>query len=270
MSDSLPNLQPTTTGEREWQLHLGDCIEGMRGLADDSVDVTITDPPYEAEAHTNGRRTKVAGWRQAVARGESAAVAQPAPLPFAAISEVQRASAACEIARVSRRWVLVFCQVEASQQWASALANADLDYVRTMVWVKPNAQPQFTGDRPGHGYESIVVCHAPGRKRWNGGGRLGVFHHATVAASYEPVPHPTTKPLPLMCELVSLFSDPGELILDPFAGSGTTGVACKMLGRRFIGWELNPDYHAIATRRLNGDEAKPRAHQPSLFGSNTP
>jgi site-specific DNA-methyltransferase (adenine-specific) len=69
-----------------------------------------------------------------------------------------------------------------------------------------------------------------------------------------------------MRELVSLFSDPDELILDPFAGSGSTGVACRQLGRRFIGWELNQDYFDIACRRLRGDEAKPNPAQPSLFG----
>ncbi len=249
-------------------LRLGSCLDpltGLASLADDSVDVTITDPPYEAEAHTKGRRTKVSGWRQAAARGEAAGVAQEAPLPFAMITQDARADAALHISRLSRRWILVFCQVEAAHLWAAALAAHGAEYIRTMVWTKPNAQPQFTGDRPGHGYESIVVAHRKGRKRWNGGGRLGTFDHCTVAAGNERAAHPTTKPLPLMRELVSLFSDPGELVLDPFAGSGSTGVACNQLGRRFLGWELSPEYHAIATRRLNGDEAKPRKEQPGLF-----
>jgi site-specific DNA-methyltransferase (adenine-specific) len=164
----------------------------------------------------------------------------------------------------------VFCQVEAAHKWAAAIACAPfgVDYVRTMVWVKPDGQPQFTGDRPGMGYESIVVCHRKGRKRWNGGGRLGVFEFNKNGGkgNSDPAPHPTTKPLPLMRELVSLFSDPDELILDPFAGSGSTGVACRQLGRRFIGWELNRDYFDIACRRLRGEEAKPNPAQPSLFG----
>jgi DNA modification methylase len=62
--------------------------------------------------------------------------------------------------------------------------------------------------------------------------------------------HQTQKPLALMEILVRLFSDPGELILDPFAGSGTTGVAAVRLGRRFIGWEMSPEYAEIARRRL--------------------
>ncbi len=264
-----PSLaQPPLAGSESgagWELYRGDCLQGMRQLADLSVDVTITDPPYEAEAHTKGRRTKAAGWRTAAARGEAGGVAQPAPLPFAAVTKLERDGSAIELARLTRRWVLVFCQVEATHLWSAALVAAGLEYIRTMVWTKPNAQPQFTGDRPGHGYESIVVAHRPGRKRWNGGGRLGTFDYCTAAASYETIPHPTTKPQPLMRELISLFSDPDELILDPFAGSGSTGVAARMLGRRFLGFELSPDYHAIACRRLRGEAAKPNDVQQEMW-----
>ena len=62
--------------------------------------------------------------------------------------------------------------------------------------------------------------------------------------------HQTQKPLALMEILVRLFSERGELILDPFAGSGTTGVAAIRLGRRFVGWEMNSAYAEMARRRL--------------------
>jgi site-specific DNA-methyltransferase (adenine-specific) len=62
--------------------------------------------------------------------------------------------------------------------------------------------------------------------------------------------HTTQKPEALMEALIRDFTDPGDLILDPFAGSGTTGVAAIRLGRRFIGWEKDPKYHAIALKRL--------------------
>lgn len=76
--------------------------------------------------------------------------------------------------------------------------------------------------------------------------------------SYEKF-HPTTKPTELMkwcCE----YTEPGSLIFDPFMGSGTTGVACMMTGRNFIGCELDPGYFAIAQRRI-----KDAAQQPLLF-----
>ena len=62
--------------------------------------------------------------------------------------------------------------------------------------------------------------------------------------------HETQKPVALMSALVRDFTDPGELVCDPFAGSGTTGVACIRLGRRFIGWERDPKYFAVAVKRL--------------------
>ncbi len=64
--------------------------------------------------------------------------------------------------------------------------------------------------------------------------------------------HTTQKPLALMEALVRDFTDEGETVLDPFTGSGTTGVACKRLGRSFIGWERDPKYHAIAEKRIAG------------------
>lgn len=243
-----------------WTLNHGSCLDaatGLARLADKSVDVTISDPPYEAEAHTKQRRTR------GVTVGSSRTI-EAAELNFAAITEAERDAVAVQLARVTKRWVLVFCQVEGAPKWAAALERSGLQYVRTMIWVKPDGQPQLTGDRPGMGYESIVVAHRPGRKRWNGGGKLGVFTYSKADPNGKP-PHPTTKPQPLMRELVSLFSDPGELVLDPFAGSGSTGVACNALGRNFIGWELSAEYYEIARRRLNGDEAKPRFEQPGLF-----
>jgi len=75
--------------------------------------------------------------------------------------------------------------------------------------------------------------------------------------------HPTVKPLELMRWLVRLVTLPGELVLDPFAGSGTTGMACVAEGRSFIGIELDPEYAKIAERRI-------RQTQPTLFGNLAP
>lgn len=231
------------TPEKPWDLVLGDCLPFLRSLPDKSVDHVICDPPYEAEAHTKGRRI----------HNPRTGECRMAPLTFDAMTSEGRASVAAEMARAASRWLVVFCQIEAAHLWRSALEAGGARYVRTMVWVKPNGQPQLTGDRPGVGFETMVVAYgSPGRLRWNGGGKRGWLQHSVDANfSRQPRLHETQKPLPLIEELVRDFTDPGETILDPFAGSGTTGVAAIRLGRRFIGCELSPKYHAVATKRLS-------------------
>jgi tRNA/tmRNA/rRNA uracil-C5-methylase (TrmA/RlmC/RlmD family) len=62
--------------------------------------------------------------------------------------------------------------------------------------------------------------------------------------------HPSPKPIEYMLKLIARLTDEGDTVLDPFMGSGTTGVACAKLGRNFIGYEINPDYFAIAEKRI--------------------
>jgi site-specific DNA-methyltransferase (adenine-specific) len=236
-----------------WQLHHGDCLDPVSGLAslpDKSVDHVICDPPYEAEAHTLQRRIK----RDAGANGYGGTdqrVAAVEALDFAPITAEVRAAAAAEMARLTRRWIIVFCQAEAVATWRSAMEAAGAKWRRPMVWIKPDGQPCLAGDRPGIGYESMAAAWAgPGRSTWNGGGKLGVY--SFVKSGQGPNEHPTQKPVSLMEALIRDFTDPGETICDPFAGSGTTGVACIRLGRNFIGWEKDAKYHAAAMRRLAG------------------
>jgi site-specific DNA-methyltransferase (adenine-specific) len=232
----------------------GDCLDPVTGLAsleDGSVDVTISDPPFEAEAHTKQRRVKRSG-----------GIMELEPLEFPPITEEQRDAVAAEIARVTRRWALVFCQVEAAHKWIASLVAAGHVYRRTCIWDKPDGMPQYSGDRPGMGYETIVVTHAPGKSRWNGGGRTGVFRFNKNESPRTG--HATQKPLKLMRELVRLFSDPGELILDPFAGSGSTGAAAAREGRRFLGWEKSAEWAELADKRARG-EAWARGPQADLF-----
>lgn len=226
-------------------LNLGDCLDPMTGLAslaDRSVDHIICDPPYEAEAHTLQRRV----CRETV--GERVLAVEP--LDFAPMKEPDRIAVASQMARVARRWILVFCQAEAVAAWRHSLVAAGATYMRACVWVKPDGMPQLTGDRPAMGYESIVAAHAPGKSTWNGGGQHGVF--VVNKNDSDRSGHPTQKPDALMDKLVRLFTDKGETVCDPFAGSGTTGLAALRLGRSFVGWERDPKYHAMAIKRLAG------------------
>lgn len=222
-----------------WQLFCDDCRDIFSILP--AIDHTITDPPYEAEAHTKQRRVKRVANRNTNSE----------PLNFEPIDGVDRIAIGRMIAEVTRRWSIVFCQAEAVALWRDALAPAV--YRRACVWIKPDGMPQLTGDRPGMGYESIVCAHRRGCSVWNGGGRTGVFIHNKYTPGFV-TEHPTTKPESLMIELISLFTDPGETIFDPFAGSGTTGVAAVRLGRHFIGVERDPKYFEFACERLRAEE----------------
>ena len=220
------------------ELHLGDCLAGMAGMADKSVDVTITDPPFSAHVHA------MLGKEQAVGRESRDA------LTFDAIDPAVAAAVAREVCRVTKRWALFFCDDRVLHLWIAAVESYGWAFVRGGIWIKPDAMPQMSGDRPSTGAEHIVIAHAPkrGRMRWNGGGRPAVWN---CGIERKDRVHPTQKPLDLMEALVSDFTDPGEVILDPFAGSGTTLVACKRLGRSAIGWERDPAFHAAAVRRID-------------------
>lgn len=245
-----------------WELRCGDCLDpetGLASLADKSVDHVITDPPYSQ--HTHDKQWIGAALTE---QGAKRVKTAHAGLGFSHLTSIQARDVAVQAARLSLRWFVAFSDLEGIALWRGSVEQAGLDYVRSCIWDKVDGAPQFTGDRPAAGAEVFVVAHPTGRKRWNAGGKRNVYRHA-VNGQRGDKPHPSTKPEPLMSEIVEDFTDPGDLICDPFAGSGTTGVACLRLGRRFIGWEKNEEYFEIACRRLRGDEAKPRKEQPGLF-----
>lgn len=109
--------------------------------------------------------------------------------------------------------------------------------------------PQLSGDRPPTGCEFVSVFHgaAKGKKHWNGPGNLTHLAHKCLRGEGK---HKAEKPLDLMLDLVDWFSDPGELVIDPFVGSGTTALACKLLGRDFAGTEVDAEWAARARARV--------------------
>ena len=144
-----------------------------------------------------------------------------------------------------------------------------------LFWRKRCPPPSPPGAGFSQAVEQAVYGYVSGRT-WNGG---QYEHNVFDADSYRfgqpgKVDHPTQKPLSLMQWNVDLLSAEGETILDPFMGSGTTGVACANLGRKFIGIEREPSYFDIACRRIEEaykqprlfDEPAPKPTQPSLLG----
>jgi site-specific DNA-methyltransferase (adenine-specific) len=230
-------------------LYCGDCRDVLPILG--RVDHVISDPPYEREAHTMGRRLN-----RGASSGGPFDIMVAEVLSFAQMDPDTREAVTAWAAANCDGWFLSFCQAEGVTVWRDALEEAGAKYKRSMVWIKPDGMPQYNGQMPGMGYESIALawCGA-GHSRWNGGGRHGVFRFCKNSGGKHD--HETQKPLPLMRELVHLFSDKGQQILDPFMGSGTTGVAAVKEGRQFVGIEIEPRYFDIAVRRISDALSRP-------------
>lgn len=232
-------------------IYHGDCREVLPSLG--QVDHVITDPPYSEHVHAKSRRGGADGVPlNGAGKCSASSFSRIKEFGFDAMTEALRIEVARNVHHLVRRWVLVFSDVESSHLWLERMTQTGLDYCRTGAWVKVGATPQFTGDRPAAGFETVTICHPKGRKRWNGGGSHALWSYPIVLnrGGNDPRLHTTQKPEPLMCELVSMFTDPGETILDPFMGSGTTLVAAKRLSRKAIGIEREEKYCEIAAKRL--------------------
>lgn len=196
-------------------------------------DSMIVDPPYSDAVHRN-----------AVSTGTGGAGPRKRDLGFEALTP-ELFARLCQYAAQVRRWSAIFCDIESVGVWRRGLTDAGAEYVRAVPWVRWT-QPQISGDRPPSGCEMVVLAHAPGRKRWNGPGSLTHFHQKCLRGSGK---HPTEKPLDLMLALVSYLSDPGEAVLDPCAGSGTTVLGARLLDREALGLERSASWSLAATVR---------------------
>jgi DNA modification methylase len=129
-------------------------------------------------------------------------------------------------------------------------------YLRTdIIWNKPNCQPESVKDRPTRSHEYLFLFSKSERYAYDyaavrGPNNRNVRTVWDINTQPYKEAHFATFPPALVEPCISLSTRPGDLVLDPFAGSGTTGLTALSLGRRFFGIELNPDYVDIASRRL--------------------
>lgn len=151
----------------------------------------------------------------------------------------------------------------------SIVASEHLDsgsksrYFSVDVWAEKHGLLQFPKASKGEKNDGCEGLEAKNNMRVNAPRESEEEKTATKMGNF----HPTVKPVQLMAWLVRLVSKEGDTVLDPFLGSGTTGVACKLLGREFIGIELDPEYCKIAEARIDGakKEANIAPQIPTLF-----
>lgn len=242
-------LEQVLNGSRQWCVIHADNGDVLPTIPDKGVTHVITDPPYDAKTHKGAMTVAGSGFGVSFSKLDD-----PAALSVCLLG-------------VSARWVIAFCAVEQIGDYARGAGDA---WVRAGVWDKIAPSPQLTGDRPGQAVEGVAIMHRAGRKRWNKGGEAGIWRNLPERGADRP-DHPTPKPVGLMIQLIEDFTDPGDIVLDPFCGSGTTGVACIRLGRRFIGIEKDAKYAAVAQERLEAEAQglslrDARAGQLPMFG----
>lgn len=214
-------------------LYLANSLEELPKLAESSFDCVITDPPYTEEVHKNARSSK-------------GNISAHSSFDFEHFTDEDLVFAFEHMGRVSRRWVI------STLSWQQAFKISqrklsNLDFKRLGVWVKTSYAPQVLADRPSQAWESIAYLHKAGKiSSWNGGGKHGNF----VGNIARPNGHPTAKPIELINFFIEMFSNPGDTVLDPFAGSGTTLLAARTLGRKAVGFELSEKYCELIAGRL--------------------
>lgn len=237
-----------------WEMHLGK----HQDITLMKCDHVITDPPFDAATH-----------RFALTQSDK----RDSALFGVSFAPVDAKVVALELIEMSSGWVIAFCAVEQLGEYREAVGYWPDGgcYMRGGVWTKQSPVPQISGDRPAMWGEAIAIMHSRDtRPAWNRGGKAGRWHGDPDRGKKL---HPTQKPNWLMRQLVEDFTQPGETVLDPYTGSGATGVACLLTGRRFVGVEMNKEYFEIACESLRGAENGVLPYDQSigqrgLFGAN--
>lgn len=205
-----------------------DCLEFMRSMPDSCVDLVVTDPPYEI--HTKGGGL---GRRPVYENGALGKISQG----FDAEATLE------QVARICKKInIFIFCSTKQKPRIMNWGYERGCN-IAELAWYKPNAAP-FTNNTFKSDLENIIYIREKGVKI-KGISRL--FTHNCGKSKYG---HPTEKPLEIIEKLILTASNEGDLIFDPFMGSGTTAVACKELNRNFIGCEIEAKYCEIAEKRL--------------------
>lgn len=212
-----------------------DCLEAMKALPDDCVDLVITDPPYGIGLNSHDD-TKFRRWN----------------IPID--GDADQGTGTKLLASVHELGLPVICFASPMKPWPGS-------WRQYLVWDKGNCvgargDPSVCWQMD---WELIQIART-GKLRGGRDSSILRFPVRPFAPEYDFKFHPAQKPVPLMEYLITKVSDPGELILDPFLGSGTTAVAAKKLGRHFLGFEISPEYCKIAEERIALVEA-----QPNLF-----
>lgn len=210
-----------------------DCVEGLKQISDNSVDLILTDPPYGISRELNCKNMRL---------GTTAKL----NFNFGEWDALDTAwfDIACKKAR---GWLISFCAKKDVGYFWKRLEENGFVAIDVLVWQKPDPLPLNGKTKLLNAWEAAIIGKKPNAPYY-GHCVHNIFKYQ--APKGEDRIHPTQKPLGLIKRLIELTTKEQDFVLDPFVGSGTTAVACKMLNRRFIGFELSEEYCANAQKRI--------------------
>ena len=212
----------------------GDCLDRMKEIPSGSVDMILTDPPYKVTSR--GGRTSAGGMmldikmrKGNVFKENSIKAIDWMPVLFEKLKE----SGHC----------YVMCNNKNLHGFLNESLKAGFNIVKTMVWAKDN---KIMSQAYMSQIEFVLFLRKGRFKRINNCGDSDLLQHKNPKNKS----HPTEKPVSLMEQLILNSSNDGDVVLDPFMGTGSAGVAAKNLNRNFIGIELDEGYFNIAKERI--------------------
>jgi len=211
-----------------FELHHSDCLEQLRGEVGLTVDLVMTDIPYgEVNRKTNGLRD----------------------LDKKAADTVD--FDVCELTRLlcakTKGSIYMFCGTEQVSDIRRTMVECGLS-TRLIVWEKTNPSP-MNGEYIWLSGVEVCVFGKKSGATFNARCRNTVLRYPCGERDL----HPTQKPLLLIQDLIEVSTKAGDVVFDPFMGSGTTGVACANTGRCFIGIERDDGYYAICENRIRNE-----------------
>lgn len=222
-------------------LILGDCLDVLKGLPDGSIDAVVTDPPYGINYHHGNQ----AGGPRSTGGKPTCQVKWPS---IAGDSEIDGRwlAEAFRVLKVGGAAYLCTRQ-DVEPEWRRLVVAAGFTFKQRLTWHK---RVGGKGDLAGTYAPTTedVIFASKGRHRLNR--RPSMLLDVGCVPTWEYRHHPHQKPVALPRLLMEASTRPGDLVLDPYMGSGTTGMACMMTGRRFIGIESDPTYFVVAEARI--------------------
>ena len=227
----------------------GDCLELMVNIPDKSIDLILTDPPYLISKKSGFNSG--GAWNNAE---DKRLQKTPPKTDFGEWDkkEIDFYTVFKEFYRVLKPSGTLICFFDIwKMQCLKQIAEENkFKQLRLIRWDKTNPVPVNSKlNYLSNATEYALTCVKGGKPTFHSEYNPGVFKYP-ICSGKERTSHPTQKPLNFMQELLKIHTNEGDMVLDPFMGSGTTGAACVNMNRDFIGIELDEQYYQIAEQRI--------------------